>query len=61
MIPASSTEENDDVLTAKEAFDLGIEIVEKDVELALVFMGFELTWVSSNSSVIDKTGKYFDR
>ena len=59
LIPASSTEENDDVLTAKEAFDLGIEIVEKDVELALVFMGFELTWVSSNSSVIDKTGKYY--
>ncbi|HHX78264.1 MAG TPA: C39 family peptidase [Acholeplasmataceae bacterium] len=59
LIPASSTEENDDVLTAKEAFDLGIEIVENDVELALVFMGFELTWVSSNSSVIDKTGKYY--
>lgn len=59
LIPASSTDGNNDVIVAKESFDLGIEIVKKDVQLPLVFMGFELTWLSSNSSIIDSEGNYF--
>lgn len=62
LVPSSSTEVSDDTvaaLEAKDTFELGIETVESNIKLPAIYKGFELTWLSSNSSVIDSEGKYY--